>query len=39
MRFDSRRSLEELRIEPRPAEGSLAEAMAWFRECGWLKTI
>jgi dihydroflavonol-4-reductase len=36
MHFDSRRSLEELGLKPRPVEQSLADAVAWFREMGWI---
>jgi dihydroflavonol-4-reductase len=36
MRFDAGRSLAELGLTPRPVAGSLAEAVAWFRESGWL---
>jgi dihydroflavonol-4-reductase len=32
MHFDGRRSLEELGLQPRPVEQSLADAVAWFRE-------
>jgi dihydroflavonol-4-reductase len=34
MRFDARRSLEELGLRPRPVAESLAEAVAWFRRMG-----
>lgn len=37
MHFDPRRSLDELALRPRPAAESLAEAVAWFREVGWLQ--
>jgi dihydroflavonol-4-reductase len=37
MHFDPRRSLEELGLEPRPVGRSLADAVSWFREVGWLK--
>ena len=37
MRFDAGRSLEELGLQPRPVAGALAEAVAWYREVGWLK--
>jgi dihydroflavonol-4-reductase len=36
MRFDPRRSLEELGLVPRPAKESLSEALAWYRQVGWL---
>ncbi|HZT78730.1 MAG TPA: SDR family oxidoreductase [Gemmataceae bacterium] len=36
MHFDPRRSLDELGLRPRPAGESLADAVAWFREVGWL---
>jgi dihydroflavonol-4-reductase len=36
MHFDARRSLEELGLRPRPVAQSLADAVAWFREVGWL---
>jgi nucleoside-diphosphate-sugar epimerase len=36
MHFDATRSLAELGITPRPARESIAEAVAWFREMGWL---
>jgi dihydroflavonol-4-reductase len=36
MHFDASRSLAELGIAPRPASESIAEAVAWFREMGWL---
>ncbi len=36
MHFDPRRSLAELGLRPRPVEQSLAEAVVWFREVGWL---
>ena len=37
MRFDPRPSLDELGLEPRPVAESLAEAVAWFRQVGWVK--
>jgi dihydroflavonol-4-reductase len=37
MRFDPRPSLEELGLEPRPVTVSLAAAVEWFREVGWVK--
>ncbi|HEY8506400.1 MAG TPA: hypothetical protein VIL46_17585, partial [Gemmataceae bacterium] len=36
MHFDARRSLAELGLRPRPVAGSIAEAVDWFRETGWL---
>jgi dihydroflavonol-4-reductase len=36
MHFDSRRSLEELGLRPRPVRESLADAVAWFHQQGWL---
>jgi dihydroflavonol-4-reductase len=36
MQFDSRRSLDDLGLSPRPIEQSLAEAVAWFREMRWI---
>jgi dihydroflavonol-4-reductase len=36
MHFDARPSLEELGLRPRPVAESLADAVAWFREAGWL---
>ncbi len=36
MHFDARRSLEELGLRPRPVAESLADAVAWFQEIGWL---
>jgi dihydroflavonol-4-reductase len=39
MYFDARRSLDELRLQPRPVEQSLADAVAWFREQGWLQSL
>jgi dihydroflavonol-4-reductase len=36
MHFNASRSLAELGITPRPARDSIAEAVAWFREVGWL---
>jgi dihydroflavonol-4-reductase len=38
MHFDARRSLDELKLQPRPVAESLADALAWFRERGWLGT-
>jgi dihydroflavonol-4-reductase len=36
MHFDARRSLAGLGLRPRPVAESLADAVAWFREVGWL---
>ncbi len=36
MHFAARRSLDELGLRPRPVSQSLADAVAWFREAGWL---
>jgi dihydroflavonol-4-reductase len=36
MHFDPRRSLDELGLRPRPVTQALADAVAWFREAGWL---
>ncbi len=36
MHFDPRRSLAELGLRPRPVRESLADAVAWFRQVGWL---
>ncbi|HEX4611522.1 MAG TPA: NAD-dependent epimerase/dehydratase family protein [Urbifossiella sp.] len=36
MQFDASRSLAELGLTPRPVAGSIDEAVAWFREVGWL---
>jgi dihydroflavonol-4-reductase len=36
MHFDPRRSLDELGLRPRPVAESLADAVAWFREMGWI---
>jgi dihydroflavonol-4-reductase len=36
MHFDPRRSLAELGLRPRPVSEALAEAVAWFRQIGWL---
>jgi dihydroflavonol-4-reductase len=36
MHFDASRSLKELGIKPRPASESIAEAVKWFREVGWV---
>jgi dihydroflavonol-4-reductase len=37
MHFDARRSLAELGLVPRPVAESLADAVAWFRQMGWLR--
>jgi dihydroflavonol-4-reductase len=36
MRFDPRRTLDELGLCPRPVAKSLADAVTWYREQGWL---
>lgn len=36
MHFDPSRSLAELGLTPRPVAGSVAEAVAWFRQVGWV---
>jgi dihydroflavonol-4-reductase len=36
MHFDPRRSLAELGLRPRPVRESLRDAVAWFRQVGWL---
>jgi dihydroflavonol-4-reductase len=36
MHFDASRSLAELNLTPRPVSASIDEALAWFREMGWL---
>jgi dihydroflavonol-4-reductase len=36
MHFDPRHSLKELGLKPRPVRESLADAVCWFREVGWL---
>jgi dihydroflavonol-4-reductase len=36
MHFDASRSLAVLRLTPRPVRESITEAVAWFREEGWL---
>lgn len=35
MHFDTRRSLQELGITPRPIRQALLDAAAWFEEMGW----
>ncbi len=37
MHFDPRRSLDELGVKPRPVSESLADAVSWFREVGWIE--
>ncbi len=39
MHFDPRRSLDELKLQPRPVAESLAEAVTWFRTMGWLPVL
>jgi dihydroflavonol-4-reductase len=36
MHFDARRSLDQLGLQPRPIDQSLADALDWFRQRGWL---
>lgn len=36
MHFDATASLAELGLTPRPVSESLADAVAWFRQVGWL---
>jgi dihydroflavonol-4-reductase len=36
MHFDPSRSLAELGLRPRPVADSIAEAVRWFREAGWV---
>ncbi|MBY0521925.1 MAG: SDR family oxidoreductase [Gemmataceae bacterium] len=36
MHFDAQRSLQELRLQPRPVSHSLTDAVDWFRQMGWL---
>lgn len=36
MHFDPAASLQELGLQPRPIGESIADAVAWFREMGWL---
>jgi dihydroflavonol-4-reductase len=36
MHFDARRSLAELGLTPRPVAQALADAVAWFRQAGWI---
>ena len=36
MHFDARRSLDALGLRPRPVDQALRDAVAWFREVGWI---
>jgi dihydroflavonol-4-reductase len=36
MHFDASRSLAELGLAPRPVAGAIRDALAWFREAGWV---
>lgn len=36
MHFDPSESLKELQLQPRPLEESLADALAWYRQMGWI---
>jgi dihydroflavonol-4-reductase len=36
MHFDPRRSLDELGLRPRPVAQSLADAVGWYRDQGWI---
>jgi dihydroflavonol-4-reductase len=38
MHFDASQSLAELGLRPRPVEESLGDAIAWFREVGWIES-
>jgi dihydroflavonol-4-reductase len=38
MQFDATRSMAELGLSPRPVSQSLADAVAWFRQVGWMTT-
>jgi dihydroflavonol-4-reductase len=38
MHFDASASLAELGLTPRPVEQSLADAVAWFRAVGWVRS-
>ena len=38
MHFDASRSLAELGITPRPARESIADAVEWFEDVGWLNS-
>jgi dihydroflavonol-4-reductase len=37
MHFDPRRSLADLGLQPRPVADSMADAVEWFRQMGWVK--
>jgi dihydroflavonol-4-reductase len=37
MHFDASASLAELGLTPRPIDVALADAVAWFREMGWVR--
>jgi len=39
MHFDARPSLDALGVQPRPVNESLADAVAWFREVGWMGNL
>jgi dihydroflavonol-4-reductase len=39
MHFDPRRSLDALGLRPRPVAESLADAVAWFRQIGWMAPL
>jgi dihydroflavonol-4-reductase len=39
MHFDARRSLDELGLQPRSIDESLADAVAWFEAMGWLNKV
>jgi dihydroflavonol-4-reductase len=39
MQFDATASLAELGLKPRPVKESIAEAVAWYREMGWLPAL
>jgi dihydroflavonol-4-reductase len=39
MHFDASRSLSELGLSPRPIEQSLTDAVAWFRQVGWVSGL
>ncbi|HKI33391.1 MAG TPA: NAD-dependent epimerase/dehydratase family protein [Gemmataceae bacterium] len=36
MSFDTRQSLDELGLRPRPVREALSDALAWYRAAGWL---
>lgn len=38
MQFDASRSLAALDLRPRPVQESLTDAIAWFREVGWIES-